>query len=168
MTSEPPLFLAPFKNLSESRAYHALFEPSIQLGLSQMDHSAAAYGMEASHPFLDLPLIEFFLAIPSEIKMEGGYRKNFIQRALAEIVPTPVKLLDNNDCFIPYIPLEERKILEMARLSSYLGNPDGRIFEYLDFSEVQKMIDPANLNRSFNFPVLWRLARLECWLRRNF
>lgn len=160
----PPPRLRPFGRLAQDEAYHALFEPQIPLALAQMEEAAGRYGMEISHPFLDLPLIEFFLSIPPEIKMEGGYRKNFIQRSLARIMPFPIREEDDERSYIPFPDLQSRKTLEISRLQRYLSDPGNLIYDaYADYAGVQTLLNPAAA--SLNIPLLWRLVRLEHWLR---
>ena len=159
----PPRFLRPFGNLAQDETYHALFEPQIPLNLTQMEEAAGRFGMEIRHPFMDMPLIEFFLSIPPEIKMEGGYRKNFIQRSLAPIVPFPVRDRDDERPYIPFPSLEARKNLERSRLQGFLSDPRNLIYEYVDDRVIQTMLSS---NQGFlNFPLLWRLVRLESWLQ---
>ena len=163
VSTQPPVRLRPFKTMAQNEPYHALFEPQITLALAEMSEATESFGLEARHPFFDLPLIEFFLSIPADILMEGGYRKNFIQHALAPVVPGPVKTADDERLYIPFPAEPGRTRDELARLQLYLSDRENLLYEYADPSEIQKILDPSN--RSFDFPLLWRLVRLESWLR---
>lgn len=162
MSLSPPPQLRPFGKLAQDETYHALFEPIIPINLAQMSEAAQKHGMEISHPFMDLPLIEFFLSIPIEIKMEGGYRKNFTQRALAPIMPVPVKTEDDERTLIPFKNPQKRAQLELPHLTRLLSNPKNILYEYVDFKELQKLLNPNS--KILNYPLFWRLIRLNNWL----
>ncbi len=159
----PPPRLRPFGKLAQDETYHALFEPIIALNLAQMSEAAEKQGLEISHPFMDLPLIEFFLSIPVEIKMEGGYRKNFTQRALAPVMPIPVKTQDDERVFIPFKDEKTRVKLELSRIIALLSNPKCPLYEYIDFNELQKLLNPNS--QVLDYPLFWRLIRLDNWLK---
>ncbi len=162
MPGRPPARLRPFHEMAQNKTFQALFEPLMPPGLAQMHEAASKYGMEIRHPFLDLELVEYFLSIPAEIKLENGFRKSFVQKALAPSVPLPFK---NNEDPRPFIPMnqgESRIAMELERLRNYLSSPDSPVYRYLDYSEVQSMLRPGN--RNANLPLLWRFARLEKWL----
>lgn len=166
MDSTPALRLRPFREIARNKTCQALFEPLMPLGLAQMSEAAAQYGMEISHPFLNLDLIEFFLSIPPELKTEPGYRKSFVQAALAPVMPVPVKNTDDPRPAVKARPLKERRQVEFARLRRYLSNPDALLFNYADYSGVQALLWPQN--PAPDYPTLWRLARLENWLQNFF
>lgn len=156
-----------FSDLARQKSWRSLTEPLAGFGLAQMDQTARAFGMEARFPFLDTRLVEFFLSVPAEIKMEGGYRKNFAQSALASVVPMPVRTEDDDRCFIPALTLRERIELETARLKHYFAPAEAPLFRYVDRAAVKTLIEEARKNGRINLPFLWRLARLNAWLGRD-
>jgi asparagine synthase (glutamine-hydrolysing) len=60
------------------------------LVLEQLDRSAAAFSMEARHPFMDKRLIGFCLALPPEQKLSQGWSRIVLRRALAKVLPQQV------------------------------------------------------------------------------
>lgn len=154
-----------FKDLGRRKTWRALTEPLAGYGFAQMDQMGRKYSMEVLFPFLDLRLVEFFLSVPAGLKMEGGYRKNFAQSALAKIVPMPVRKEDDEACFIPSLKLQERINLEISRLQNHLFQPEAPLYQYVHRSSIERMIHDALSTRKVNLPFLWRLARLNAWLQ---
>ncbi len=167
MAPLPPTRLRPFKKLSQNETFHTLFEPIIPINLTQMAEGAQTQGMGIRHPFLDLPLIEFFLSIPVEIKMEGGYRKNFIQQALASIMPIPTRIKDDERAYIPFKDRAARIKLELPVIAQYLSNSKRLIYDYVDYEVLKKQLLNPQL-RFHNYPLLWRLVRLANWLELHW
>ncbi|WP_427162466.1 lasso peptide isopeptide bond-forming cyclase [Aliinostoc sp. HNIBRCY26] len=64
---------------------------SVRYALQWLDKTAAAFGLEARHPFCDRRLIEFCLAIPSSQKLHKGWTRSILRRAMAGILPREVQ-----------------------------------------------------------------------------
>lgn len=82
------------KNLSEeereSEAYY-LLETLHSTGLQRGDRMAAAFGMEARVPFLDLNLVDFALRIPDSMKYGPlGQEKWILRKAFSHLLPREI------------------------------------------------------------------------------
>jgi asparagine synthase (glutamine-hydrolysing) len=82
------------KNLSEeereSEAYY-LLETLHSTGLQRGDRMAAAFGMEARVPFLDLNLVDFALRIPDSMKYgPSGQEKWILRKAFSHLLPREI------------------------------------------------------------------------------
>jgi asparagine synthase (glutamine-hydrolysing) len=58
--------------------------------LELSDRSAAAFLLEARHPFMDKRLIEFCLALPVEQKLHQGWGRIVMRRAMSGILPAEI------------------------------------------------------------------------------
>ena len=58
-----------------------------ELLLMRVDKITMATSVEARVPFLDHHLVEYALALPRELKVEGRSGKHILKRALEEILP---------------------------------------------------------------------------------
>ena len=56
----------------------------------KLDLYAAAAGVEARHPFMDVRLVELCLSLPSSEKLQNGYTRSVMRRALASRLPASV------------------------------------------------------------------------------
>ncbi|MEM9526113.1 MAG: asparagine synthase (glutamine-hydrolyzing) [Bacteroidota bacterium] len=66
-----------------------------QVGLPSLlrheDRNTMAFGLESRTPFLDYRLVDFTLRLPSSVKLARGVRKNALQQAFSNYLPTLVK-----------------------------------------------------------------------------
>ncbi|NEZ67165.1 lasso peptide isopeptide bond-forming cyclase [Leptolyngbyaceae cyanobacterium CCMR0082] len=61
------------------------------VNLEAVDRCAAAFGLEARHPFLDRRLVEFCLAVPSDQKFRRGFGRMIMRQGLNDILPPAVQ-----------------------------------------------------------------------------
>jgi len=157
-----------FPTLCQEETYRALTRPSMPLALNQMDGMASAFSLECRHPYLDRRLIEFFLSIPSAVKMKAGYRKQFVQHAMMGIAPGPIRRKEGVECFIP--PMDEQicKELEATRMERDLFHPQARIFRYVERSEAERLKEQYLREQATSRKLLWNFVQLEVWLRQWF
>jgi asparagine synthase (glutamine-hydrolysing) len=69
----------------------ALNNGSVRYALQWLDKVAAAFSLEARHPFCDRRLVEFCLALPSSQKLHQGWTRSILRRAMADILPPEVQ-----------------------------------------------------------------------------
>ncbi len=75
--------------LSEKRARFIL-HPHLAVGRERYDRVAAAFGIEPRDPFMDIRLIEFCLAVPSEIVQRDGWPKHLMRVAMRGKLPKAI------------------------------------------------------------------------------
>jgi asparagine synthase (glutamine-hydrolysing) len=68
----------------------ALDHPALTVGLERYERVASAFGVEARHPYADVRLAEFCLGLPWQLKMQRGWRKMILRRALEPDLPSEV------------------------------------------------------------------------------
>jgi asparagine synthase (glutamine-hydrolysing) len=61
---------------------------SSSFALAQQDRASQRDGVELRHPFLDVRLLDFLLAIPPEERVAKGLVKPVLRRAMRGVVPT--------------------------------------------------------------------------------
>jgi asparagine synthase (glutamine-hydrolysing) len=64
--------------------------PLMARSLTILDHFAAARGVEARYPFWDRRVVEFCLSLPVEQKLDGGWGRVVVRRALRDDLPASV------------------------------------------------------------------------------
>ncbi len=129
------------------------------------DRSAAAFGIEVRHPFLDRRLFEYVLAIPGEQLFRLDGTKSLLRRSMWDILPERIRSRRGKTRFTPFLDsvLRERAAGEITELLSSpradeLGILDGNLLRsaYLDF------LGGTDESRR----ALWYAVTLEIWLRR--
>lgn len=64
--------------------------PNVAAALERYHRVAEAAGIEARHPFMDVRLVEFCLALPIEQKLRDGWSKRIVRRAAEPWLPPQV------------------------------------------------------------------------------
>jgi asparagine synthase (glutamine-hydrolysing) len=132
------------------------------------ERSAAAFGIEARHPFLDRRLFEYVLAIPGKQLFRLPHYKNLLRRAMLGILPEKIRLRQEKTKFTTFTDFMLREqaadeIRELLRdpLSAESGILDGNGLRtaYLAF------LDGGTHDERC---ALWRAIKLEIWLGRYF
>ncbi len=137
--------------------------------LELVDQSAASFSIEVRHPFLDKRLVEFCLALPPQQKLNNGWSRVVMRRAMDGILPEAIRWrggkTDVGGNFDHGLLNTDRSILEDA------------IFR--NTSEVEEFVNLPFLQNSFknlvsqvggpqdNMMELWKVSVLALWLR-NF
>jgi asparagine synthase (glutamine-hydrolysing) len=155
-----------FPTWCATQTWRALTSTALGFALDTQDATAAAVGMEARHPYLDRRLVELFLAIPPEVKLRHGYRKQFVQRALAGVAGPPRAREDPALHGPP--PDAEAIARQAARISRALFHPSARVFRYVDRAAAQRMSRAHEAGDTRPGRRLADCAVLEAWLQRAF
>jgi asparagine synthase (glutamine-hydrolysing) len=70
--------------------YHQLTTGEIPFALEVANKASAAFSLEARYPFADRRLAEFCLAIPPNQKLQDGFTRMIVRRALSSVLPSAV------------------------------------------------------------------------------
>lgn len=164
----PARAIAKFPTMCEEESFRSLTTPLMALNLNQLDGATSAFTLEWCHPFLDRRLIEFFLSVPSHVKIDAGPRKRFTQLALDGITPAPIRAQIGEEAVIPPQDSKISRALEVRRLERLLGAVNGPLFCYVKATEVprlmRKYVDGDLSVRAH----LWKLRDLQQWMRTYF
>jgi asparagine synthase (glutamine-hydrolysing) len=137
--------------------WHSLSRGLIPYVLEISDRAAAAFGIEPRNPFYDRRLVEYCLALPGSQKLNQGWPRMVLRRAMAGVLPDEVRwrrgkadlspnfrhglttferarlkgLADGRPAFDPYLD----GAASGARAARYLAHPETR-----DEMSVWKML----------------------------
>ncbi|HEY3065318.1 MAG TPA: asparagine synthase-related protein [Methylomirabilota bacterium] len=153
-----------FPTWCQETTYRALTNPATVFALDQMDAVASAFGLECRYPYLDRRLIEFFLAVPADVKLGRGYRKQFVQHALASAAG-PARGAENTHAVGSRDP-ELTARLEARCWDRELFGADARVFAYVRRAEAEQMRDRYLGGHVPSRTLLWNLVKLERWLKQ--
>ncbi|MBO6183970.1 MAG: asparagine synthase (glutamine-hydrolyzing) [Chryseobacterium sp.] len=122
------------------------------------DRIAMMHSIELRTPFLDKDLVEFCSALPAKYKVNAQQTKIILRKAFGRLLTENI-LNKRKQGF--GAPVEKwLKIPGMEELSSkILKNPASKIFNKLDFLQVQK-----NLNYNYKH---WSLLVLGIWMEEH-
>jgi asparagine synthase (glutamine-hydrolysing) len=127
--------------------------------LEMRDKLAASFSIELRHPFFDRRLVEFCLALPADQKIEGGWNRIVLRRAMEGILPEAVRWRgDKARLSVPFLC----RLPELGR--RYLDEPPESASEYLDMTRIRALRDRCRLRPSPNESfVLLQAASVLAW-----
>jgi asparagine synthase (glutamine-hydrolysing) len=138
--------------------------------LEVLDRAAAAFSIDLRHPFWDHRLVEFCLALPSEQKLQGGWGRIVMRRAMADRLPDDIRWRRDKTDFFPYFAngllVRERDGLETA-----IATASDVLSKHVDVPLMQRwyrqaVAQPLQAKR-WQVLAIWRAVSLALWLRGN-
>lgn len=147
--------------------YRRLTRAIIPFALEATGREAGRYGVEPRHPFFDQRLVEFCLALPGDQKLEGGWTRVVMRRAIEGLVPPVIQWRRTKSNLSPVLLRDLRSRAELLdRVLADAGNPLGA---YVDLARMRAMrsalADPRDMDRVAM--TLWKAASLGLWLERS-
>ncbi|HKR21627.1 MAG TPA: asparagine synthase (glutamine-hydrolyzing) [Pyrinomonadaceae bacterium] len=135
-----------------------------ELLLMRVDKITMATSVEARVPFLDHHLVEYALALPRSLKVEGTSGKHILKRALEEILPRDL-LYERKRGFGAPVREWFREGLG-GWFDEHLMNSTMRRRNFLDYEFVGRMLhEHRNGTKDWGFH-LWALLNLSLWYER--
>jgi asparagine synthase (glutamine-hydrolysing) len=132
--------------------------------LHYFDRASMAHSLEVRVPFLDHELVEFCATIPSRHKVRRLETKYVLKRAARGLIPD--RIIDK-----PKIGFFRTSVDQWFRaqargsISEYLLAPNPRYAEFLDRSQVERLVkEHASGSSIRNGDVLLSILMLEVWL----
>jgi asparagine synthase (glutamine-hydrolysing) len=139
--------------LLRTRMLNELFAESVPVILHEDDLNAMYFSLENRSPFLDRPLYDFSLEIPTRHLVQRGMAKAVLRDAMRGIVPD--KILDNRRKVGFNAPILDFLDVEDPAVRSYLLD-DSPIFEHVRREAIEQVLALDHLPNSkskflFNF-----------------
>jgi len=133
--------------------------------LRMEDRVSMAHSVESRVPFMDYRIVEFAFNLPDGLKLQSGYTKAVLRKAVKDVLPGTIATQKHKQRFAtpypawfrgPWRPLIEQRLLGAApEVGRFLDLPvfQGRLCAYLDGDD-----------RALDTSVLWRILHTEIWL----
>ena len=159
---------ASFRNARRAHL-QSLQSPLLPYLLDLADKSAAAYSVEARYPFFDRRLMEFCLALPAEQKLQAGWGRSILRRAMQGVLPPKIQWRNTKADLSPNF---HRSILGFGKekLDLLFSQIDGPVVErFLDLSALKVVYQryqkqPSNSDAM----TIFMAATFAKWLGENF
>ena len=156
-------------NASESERHRqVLSSPMTACAFEVLDKAAASAGIELRYPFFDKRLVEFCIGLPSVEKLNGGWSRLILRRAMQGILPPAIQWRRDKLDFSPHI-IRGLLAHHAALLERILDDADG-VGRYVElpaataaYERVRERKEAAN---GADVQAVWRTAALSLWLRR--
>jgi asparagine synthase (glutamine-hydrolysing) len=135
-----------------------------ELLLMRVDKITMATSVEARVPFLDHHLVEYALALPRSLKVEGASGKHILKRALEEILPRDL-LYNRKRGFGAPVREWFRNGLGEWFVAHVMNSPMRRR-DLLDYEFIKRLFDEhRSRKKDWGFH-LWALLNLSLWYER--
>jgi asparagine synthase (glutamine-hydrolysing) len=135
-----------------------------ELLLMRVDKITMATSVEARVPFLDHHLVEYALALPRSLKVEGKSGKHILKRALEEILPRDLLYSPKRGFGAPIREWFRNGLGEM--FDSHLLNSTMRRRDFFDYKFISRLLDEHRRGaHDWSFH-LWALLNLSLWYER--
>jgi asparagine synthase (glutamine-hydrolysing) len=139
-------------------------------GLEILDQYAAAFSLEARHPFMDKRLIEFCLSLPPEQKFHQGWSRYVMRRAMENILPQQIQWRhgksDLSASFVYGLLKHDGRLLDEV-----MQNDLENITDYVNVNALRRayqeqLKNASKIQLSSSTDILcWKAAMFALWLR---
>ncbi len=126
--------------------------------LVKTDRASMANSLELRAPFLDLELAEFLISVPYSLKLNKTQEKIIAKMAFPNL-PKEITQRAKQGFGAPVDRWLAFKDVEALTLD-ILKNPNSKLYEFIDFTEVQKYVAKKNYQT-------WILINLAVWFNTN-
>jgi asparagine synthase (glutamine-hydrolysing) len=155
-----------FETRMAAAMWRALTAPALAFALEKLDAEAARLEIEPRHPYLDRRVVECLLAVPPDVFVRNGYRKQFVQRAVRGALPlrTAEQQAEYVSSADPATALRD----DAARIERELFCGEAPVFDYVDRAYAARMRDDYVAGRGRYGARLSSFMLLNAWLRQTF
>ena len=152
----------PIPNLYSKNSQYAHYldvtNPTIEMSLNLINHSASSYGIDIKFPFMDRRLIEFCLSIPSSQKLKNGVSRSILRRSLKNIIPDSIYNRHSKSDLSPFSRIEICNLSDERIMKSVLNIP------FLDAEYIKKNLLK---NKSEHMMDIYQIIIFDAWLKKN-
>lgn len=132
--------------------------------LRNADRTGMAHSLEVRVPFLAPDVVEAALSVDRSSRYRWGEPKRLFRESFGGRIPDWV-WSRRKMAFNP--PIHDYLDNHVEELEDFITGPGGRVSEILEDRFVREQLSDFRSRRSENSTLLWGLATLEAWLRRN-
>jgi asparagine synthase (glutamine-hydrolysing) len=130
--------------------------------LTKLDRTSMAVSLEVRPPLLAHPMVEWGMALPAHLKLQGGVGKQILRQAMAPLLPQDV-LAGPKRGFAQGIAGQFRERAETVR--ARLGGEAMLDSGLFDAAALHRLVDEHESGRADHAQPIWQLLVLEGFLR---
>lgn len=137
----------------------------IPYGFELTDKASMAFAIENRHPFADRRLVEFCLALPPQQKLQQGWIRMIVRRALANILPEKITWRGGKTVNSPAVTAAFSEV-KTALLQEIIMNDPGPLEMYVNITALREIYQRYQLKQDLHDEILiWQAVTLALWLR---
>lgn len=150
-------------NRLDNYLFHSLTTTSLPTILHYVDRMTMSFSVESRVPFLDHRLIDFAFSLPGFEKVNGAQTKSILRESLKDILPEKIYHRKDKKGFVT--PGENKWLRSSL---GWLLELDYRLMDFLDTRKARSVIDEFKKGNNRHAKLVWRLALLNYWLKKNY
>ncbi|MDO8480909.1 MAG: asparagine synthase C-terminal domain-containing protein, partial [Nanoarchaeota archaeon] len=169
---------APFKKLPWDKRLNHVLKFDIRTSIPyfhcvKLDKTSMAHSHEVREPYLDYPLVEFAMTVPTKYKYVGAEKKILLQKAAAPLLPADIVKRRKLPIVMPLSHFFESSLAEFA--DGLLSEKTLKQRDIVNVERVRKLIDDVRHKRDLKdasavtednaYRQLLFLTNLELWTR---
>jgi asparagine synthase (glutamine-hydrolysing) len=154
---------------AEKEQHLAILDDPLQsYAFTVLDRNAAAAGIEPRYPFWDRRLVQFCLSLPPEQKLDGGWSRLILRRAMEGVLPPVIQWRRDKLDFAPHLATgmvdRHHELIEAV-----LNGGGAEIAPYVSLVQVrgafERLIRLRDRSDGADIQAVWRAVSLALWLR---
>jgi asparagine synthase (glutamine-hydrolysing) len=122
-----------------------------------------AHGLEIRVPYLDQEVVEYVERLPASYKVRWGRRKWLHRHVCQRFLPKEI-IRRKKIGFATPIRNWFRESMD-AKIKDTLLEPHSKIYEYLAYEKVHKLVKDHQNGRQSNHKIIFSLIAFQEWLR---
>jgi asparagine synthase (glutamine-hydrolysing) len=137
--------------------------------LELLDQGSSSVSIESRHPFMDKRLIEFCLALPPNQKLNQGWSRVIMRRAMGGVLPEQIRWRGGKtsvaDCFEKGILTQDRTLIQEALFEPSISA------KFLNLSLLQQSfrdLTAVDRDQETSAMDIWKGGLLSLWLRERW
>ena len=156
---------------SRSYAWEYLYDGMVNLGnvdraVYFLDRTAAKYGLEERHPYLDRRIAEYVFAIPQDQLYKNRVYKNLLRSSMVNILPEHVRLRTNKTSFGDFLGQE---LIKSERLVYSILFDESQLqkLRIIDIHKLRNLYKNLGERAMLLNSELWYIIMVELWLKEH-
>lgn len=146
--------------------HHAILTSGlIPYGFELTDKASMAFAIENRHPFTDRRLVEFCLALPPQQKLQQGWIRMIVRRALSDVLPEKITWRGGKTVNSPAVTAAFGEV-KTALLQEIIMKDPGPLEAYVNITALREIYQRYLSQQDLHDEVLiWQTVTLALWLR---
>ncbi len=150
--------------------YRTLTSGVMPFTLEVLDRGAAAFGIEQRYPFWDRRLVEFCLALPGAQKLNRGWSRVVMRRAMEGILPAEVQWRGGKSNLTATF-VHGLLTFEQERVDELIQRNPGVLHQYLNMDVLRqahrRVLEQRHRAAENDVVMVWKALTLGLWFRHT-
>ncbi|NTV72519.1 MAG: hypothetical protein HGA71_20570, partial [Azonexaceae bacterium] len=146
--------------------HHAILTSGlIPYAFELTDKTSMAFAIESRHPFADRRLVEFCLALPPQQKLQQGWIRMIVRRALSDVLPEKITWRGGKTVNSPAVTAAFGEV-KATLLQEIIMSDPGPLEAYVNIVALREIYQRYQSKQDLHDELLiWQVVTLALWLR---